>query len=120
MRTSRQFAVSSRSYLPRPHRTATPNDQPEGRLRGRRLTEDGGKSGISPGRAIRSEGRRLRSPTAFVSYASERIFMRHNDMWVAALGHGAGLSDVIGSVDRGHARSCKRSSENNPSTPSGE
>ena len=29
--------------------------------------------------------------------------MRHNDMWVAALGHGAGLSDVIGSVDRGHA-----------------
>ena len=55
-----------------------------------------------PGRnTIRSEGRRLRSPTAFVSYASERIFMRHHDMWVAALGHGAGLSGVIGSVDRG-------------------
>ena len=27
--------------------------------------------------------------------------MRHHDMWVAALGHGAELSGVIGSVDRG-------------------
>src|SRR5688572_11087938 len=95
MRTSRQFAVSSRSYVPAHTGPQPPTTSP-------RAAEGsapyGGRREIRnrPGRnTIRSEGRRLRSPTAFVSYASERIFMR------PALGHGAELSGVIGSVDRG-------------------
>jgi hypothetical protein len=45
--------------------------------------------------------RRLRTPPAVIPFTGERIFMRHHDMWVPALGLGAGLSGVIGSVSRG-------------------
>ena len=47
---------------------------------------------------------RGRCPTAFVHYATERIFMRHHEMWVLAIGQGSGLSGVIGSVG---ARVCR-------------
>ena len=41
------------------------------------------------------------SQPAVLRYAAERIFMRLHDMLGSALGLGAGLSGVFGSVDRG-------------------
>ena len=88
-RKGRRSKASSIAHCANSRWGATPTTSPRA-AEGSRPTADGGRFGIGQDVIQSARGRRIRFPPAVLPYASGRIFMLHHDMWVSAIGPGAG------------------------------